>query len=68
MGKTKKILITITFLAIFILLGTGKAKATGELYLKNLDFEAQINQDGSMDVVETWNISIEDTKGTISTL
>lgn len=61
MGKTKKILITITFLAIFILLGTGKAKATGELYLKNLDFEAQINQDGSMDVVETWNISIEDT-------
>ena len=61
MGKTKKILITIAFLAIFLLLGTGKTNATGDLYLQNLDFEAQINQDGSMDVTETWYISIEDT-------
>lgn len=61
MGKTKKILITIAFLAIFLLLGTGKTNAAGDLYLQNLDFEAQINQDGSMDVTETWHISIEDT-------
>lgn len=61
MGKIKKLLITIAFLAIFLLLGTGKTNAAGDLYLQNLDFEAQINQDGSMDVTETWHISIEDT-------
>lgn len=61
MSQTKKILITLLFLALFILIGTNKCNASGDLYLKNLDFQAQIKQDGSMDVTETWNIEIEDT-------
>lgn len=61
MTRTRKILITLIFLAIFILIGSTKCSASGDLYLKNLDFQAQINQDGSMDVTETWDISIEDT-------
>lgn len=61
MGRTKKILITLTFLILFILLGTNKCKASGDLYLQNLNFDVQIHQDGSMDVTEIWNISIEET-------
>ena len=61
MTKSKKILITLIFLTIFILLGSNRCNASGDLYLKNLDFQAKINQDGSMDVIEIWDISIEDT-------
>ncbi len=42
-----------------ILLGETSSEAS--LYLDNLDFQAQINDDGSMDVVETWDISISET-------
>lgn len=35
--------------------------SSSDLLLNHLEFEAQINQDGSMDVVEKWNINIEDT-------
>lgn len=61
MKKTKKVLLILLFIAIFILLGAKQSNASGDLYLQNLDFQAQINQDGSMDVTETWNIEIEDT-------
>lgn len=60
MKKTKKILIILMFLILFIILGNNKSNA-GSLYLNNLDFNAQINQDGSMNVTETWNISIYET-------
>ena len=46
MTKTKKILITLIFLTIFILLGSNRCNASGDLYLKNLDFQAKINQSG----------------------
>lgn len=61
MVRTKKILITLTLLILFILLGTNKCKASGYLHLENLNFDVQVNQDGSMDVTETWDISIEET-------
>lgn len=35
--------------------------ANSYLNLNELNFYAKINDDGSMDVVETWNIEIEDT-------
>ncbi len=35
--------------------------SSSDLYLNHLDFEAKINQDGSMDVTEKWQIKIEDT-------
>lgn len=61
MTRTRKIFITLIFLAIFTLLGSNRCNASGDLYLKNLDFQAKINSNGSMDVTETWDISIEDT-------
>ena len=52
MRKEKKLLVTIIFAIILILLGTVKSNA-GSLYLSDLGFDAQINNDGSMDVTET---------------
>ncbi len=60
MNKTRKIITTLIFLILFIILGNNKSNA-GSLYLNNLDFDAKINQDGSMNVTETWDISINET-------
>ena len=60
MRKEKKLLVTIMFAIILILLGTVKSNA-GSLYLSDLGFDAQINNDGSMDVTETWYINIKNT-------
>ena len=38
-----------------------KADDSGSLYLNKLDFDVYINEDGSMDVTETWNINIRNT-------
>ena len=49
-------------ICIFIAISTfSVVKASSDLYLNNLEFDVQINSDGSMDVVETWDIDIEDT-------
>ena len=56
----KKVVFSIIFILILIVLGTVKSNA-GSLYLKELDFKAQIKNDGSMDVTETWNINIGNT-------
>lgn len=53
------ILATLVFLGI-----ANKVEAsstTRDLYLNHLDFQAQINHDGSMKVTEKWNIKINDT-------
>ena len=57
MKKTRKILYTLIFAIAFLLIGTVKSNA-GTLKLNDLDFNAQINNDGSMDVTETWDIYI----------
>lgn len=57
--KNKKIIITIIVALMFLLIFATKSDAT--LQLNNLDFYAQINEDGSMDVTETWNIYISET-------
>ena len=57
--KTKKILITIIVMLSFLLLCSIKVEAT--LELEQLNFEAQINEDGSMNVTETWDIYISET-------
>lgn len=62
MKKIKRIFITILFVVAFLLIGQTQAKASSSnLNLKNLDFDVNVNDDGSMDVVETWNIRISDT-------
>ena len=57
--KLKKILTGFIITITLILLNSTSSEAS--LHLKNLDFTAQINEDGSMDVVETWDINISDT-------
>lgn len=56
----KKVLISMILMSVLLILGTVKSNA-GSLYLNDLDFNAQIKNDGSMDVVETWNIKVQNT-------
>ena len=60
MKNTRKILYILIFALAFLLIGTVKSQA-GSLYLNNLDFNVQINMDGSMDVTEMWDINISST-------
>lgn len=60
MQLRKKILYITLFILMFIGLGTIKSNA-GDLYLNNLEFDVEINSDGSMDVTEIWDINIEET-------
>lgn len=60
MRKLRNILCVLIFSIAFLLIGTIKSNA-GDLSLNNLDFEVQINSDGSMDVTEKWDIDIEET-------
>lgn len=57
--KLKKILTGFIITITLILLNATSSEAS--LHLKNLDFTAQINEDGSMDVVETWDVNVSDT-------
>ena len=61
MKTIKKLLISICFMFLFIILTTIKSNASSNLHLNELVFDANINSDGSMNVTETWNIEIEDT-------
>lgn len=57
--KIKKILLIILF-AIFTLLVLS-TKSNASLYLNNLDFYAEIDENGNMDVTETWTIDVSNT-------
>lgn len=57
----KKLLIGLSFIFLFLIILSIESNASSNLLLNNLDFNAFINSDGSMDVVETWDIEIEDT-------
>ena len=61
MKTVKKLLISICFMLLFIILTTIKSNASSNLHLNELAFDASINTDGSMNVTETWDIEIEDT-------
>lgn len=57
--KNKKIIFVLIF-AIIVLLGL-TTKSNASLYLNNLDFYAEIDTNGNMNVTETWNIKISNT-------
>ena len=61
MKTVKKLLISISFIFLFIILTTIKSNASSNLHLNELTFNANINADGSMNVTETWDIEIKDT-------
>lgn len=54
-----KIFVAITLILAFLYFGN-EAKA-GSITLNNLDFEIQLNEDGSMDVIENWDARIYNT-------
>lgn len=60
MGKIRKIIISLMFLLLFIIIGN-KSEAASNLYLNNLKFDAKILENGDMEVTETWNIDIKNT-------
>lgn len=57
--KNKFIFILLAVIAL-IFIGIGRTKA-GSLYLNKLEFDVKINNDGSMEVTEIWNIDISTT-------
>ena len=61
MKTVKKLLISISFIFLFIILTTIKSNASSNLHLNELTFDTNINADGSMNVTETWDIEIKDT-------
>ena len=60
MEKIRKIIISLMFLLLFIIIGN-KSEAASNLYLNNLKFDAKILENGDMEVTETWNIDIKNT-------
>ena len=63
MKRKKKILITSIFLLLFMFFVNIESRASSDnkLFLNDLDFEVNVNSDGSMDVTEYWDIEVEDT-------
>lgn len=57
--KVKNVLSIFIVIIIALLLGSTNVEAS--LRLKELDFDVRLNDDGSMDVTETWDISISET-------
>ena len=57
--KIKKVLITIITILALGLIYSVKVEAFQEL--NELTFDVQINEDGSMNVIETWDIYIDET-------
>lgn len=57
--KNRKILFILVFAMLILILLTTKSDAS--LYLNNLDFYAEINSNGNMEVTETWNIRVSNT-------
>ncbi|MCI8273792.1 MAG: DUF2207 domain-containing protein [Clostridia bacterium] len=57
--KNKKVIITFIFAIIMLFLFSIKSEAS--LKLNELNFDVQLNDNGSMNVIETWDIKISDT-------
>ncbi len=62
MKKFIKLILILCFYIIAVYIGTTLSEASSsDLYLNNLNFNAEIKNDGSMNVVETWDIDISST-------
>ena len=49
----KKLIFFLLLFTGFIILGNVKSNASGNLFLNDLNFDVNVNIDGSMDVTET---------------
>ena len=64
MMKVKKIGIAFLFILIVLTIIT-TVNAASDFDLKKLEFDVKLNENGSMDVVETWNIKVDGTTNTL---
>lgn len=64
MKKLKKVSIILLLVFTFFAIGNC-VQAASDFDLEQLNFEAILNEDGSMDVTETWQIDINDTTNTL---
>jgi len=51
----------IIMILIITFLGIGTITSNASLFLENLDFDVKVDQDGSMNVTEIWNIEVSET-------
>lgn len=61
MKKLEKIVLVLIFMILSIILLSTNSQANGNLYLNRLEFYANINSNGSMEVTEIWDIDISRT-------
>ena len=61
MNKIKKIFLILFFVLLFILIGNKSNASSSDLELNNLNFYAQILENGDMEVTEIWDIDIKNT-------
>lgn len=61
MEKLKRGLVFVVILSLMLICSENKVFADSYLYLNNLNFEVQINEDASINVTEYWDIDIEET-------
>ena len=59
--RNKKYYVMGLIFIIIIALFTNYSYASGTQDMKKLTYDARLNEDGSMDVTETWNIRVSDT-------
>ena len=59
--KTKMMLFILIMITALMLFPYNSYASSSDLYLNNLEFNVQINSDGSMHVTEIWDINIENT-------
>ena len=61
MKKIKRVLLVVAILFLIGICFGNKVRAESDLYLNNLEFYVEINQDASINVTEYWDIDIEET-------
>lgn len=59
--KKKQLLIGFLIILLYCIFPLKSYATSSDLYLNNLEFDVHINQDGSMNVIEIWDIEIDDT-------
>ena len=60
--RIKGFLIKITIMLIISLIFIASVNTEGKFqYMDNLDYQVTVNKDGSMQVVETWDINVSKT-------
>ncbi len=61
MKKVEKLLLLVVAVCATLIFSSNVAKAESYLYLNNLEFNVQVNEDASINITEYWDIDIDET-------